>query len=194
MEWIRPKFDLSSKWLREYTLGEGSIWWRYGQIGKNAMWKTGSIDGVILKSTPIYKDSRGWLCEFFRHDDIPKEFHPVMGYLSMTEPDIARGPHEHHEQADLFCFFGPSDFEVWLWDNRSHSNSYQTRQILTLGMSNPAMLIVPPGVVHAYRNVGKTQGLVYNFANQLYKGPGRKDEVDEIRHEVNPDSPYHLKY
>ena len=35
------------------------------------------------------------------------------------------------------------------------------------------MLIVPPGVVHAYQNVGEIPGLVCNFANRLYRGPGR---------------------
>ena len=162
-------------------------------MGKS-MWKSGEIEGVILKSTPIYKDARGWLCEFFRTDDVPEDYHPVMGYISMTEPGISRGPHEHHDQADLFCFLGPSDFEVWLWDNRPHSSTYQVRQIITLGASNPSSLIVPKGVVHAYKNVGGVQGLVYNYANRLYKGPGRKEPVDEIRHEADPASPFHLKY
>lgn len=158
------------------------------------MWKSGEIEGVILKSTPIYKDARGWLCEFFRNDDVPEEFHPVMGYISMTEPGISRGPHEHHDQADLFCFLGPSDFEVWLWDNRPHSPTYQVRQIVTLGASRPSSLIVPKGVVHAYKNVGGVQGLVYNYANRLYKGPGRKEPVDEIRHEADPSSVFLLKH
>jgi len=158
------------------------------------MWKSGTINGVILKETKAYNDARGWLCEFFRLDEVPPEFHPVMGYISMTNPGVSRGPHEHYDQADLFCFLGPSDFEVWLWDNREKSSTHWVRQIITLGASRPASLIVPPGVVHAYRNVGSSSGLVYNFANRLYKGHNRKEEVDEIRHEADPKSPFKLEH
>jgi dTDP-4-dehydrorhamnose 3,5-epimerase len=51
---------------------------------------------------------------------------------------------------------------------------------------------VPPGVVHAYKNIGSEPGLVFNCPNRLYKGPGRKDPVDEIRHEADKDTPFRL--
>jgi len=53
-------------------------------------------------------------------------------------------------------------------------------------------VIVPPGVVHAYRNVSDEPGWVFNFPNRLYRGPGRSEPVDEIRHEDLEDSPYVL--
>ena len=65
----------------------------------------------------------------------------------------------------------------------------------------PFALIVPPGVVHAYKNVSDQSGIVFNAANTLYAGDGRKgwrgakgtpDYVDEIRHEHIVDSPYVL--
>ena len=49
--------------------------------------------------------------------------------------------------------------------------------------SNPAAVWIPPGVVHAYRNVGDVSGLVFNAPNRLYAGWGKKEPVDEIRHE-----------
>jgi dTDP-4-dehydrorhamnose 3,5-epimerase len=55
------------------------------------------------------------------------------------------------------------------------------------------LLVIPAGVVHAYQNVGTELGLVYNFPNRLYKGPGRAEPVDEIRHEADPESPYRLE-
>lgn len=152
----------------------------------------GLIDGVIWKPLKTYHDARGWLCEVFRHDEIPETYHPVMGYLSSTEPGIARGPHEHAEQADYFCFLGPSNFKVYLWDNRPQSPTYLARQTDVVGVDKPMLVIVPPGVVHAYKNVGKVPGIVLNFPNQLYKGAGRKQPVDEIRHEEDKNTPYHL--
>src|SRR5436853_4675997 len=93
----------------------------------------GPIEGIIWRPLKKYHDGRGWLCELFRHDELPAEFHPVMAYLSLTEPGVARGPHEHVEQADLFCFLGPSQFKVYLWDNRPGSGTYQNFQADDVG-------------------------------------------------------------
>jgi dTDP-4-dehydrorhamnose 3,5-epimerase len=153
----------------------------------------GVIDGVIWKPLARYNDARGWLCELFRHDEIPAEFHPVMAYIAMTEPGVARGPHEHVDQADCFCFLGPSNFKVYLWDRRPNSPSYLCCQTEVVGIDKPSLLIVPAGVVHAYKNVGGEQGLVFNCPNRLYRGPGKKQPVDEIRHEEHADSPYRLE-
>jgi dTDP-4-dehydrorhamnose 3,5-epimerase len=152
----------------------------------------GTIDGVIWKPLSHYHDSRGWLCELFRHDEIPAEFHPVMAYISMTKSGVARGPHEHVDQADCFCFIGPSNFKVYLWDSRKNSRTYLSKQIEVVGADKPSLLIVPAGIVHAYKNVGSGDGLVFNCPNRLYRGPGKKEPVDEIRHEDLRDSPYQL--
>ena len=152
----------------------------------------GPIEGVIWKPLKKYPDPRGWLCELFRIDDIPEEFRPVMAYISVSHADISRGPHEHVDQADFFCFIGPSDFKVYLWDNRPESTTYRRREVRTVGERDPAALIIPPHVVHAYRNVGGVPGVVFNCPNRLYKGWSRKDPVDEIRHEEDQNSPYKL--
>jgi dTDP-4-dehydrorhamnose 3,5-epimerase len=152
----------------------------------------GPIDGVVWKPLTKFADPRGWLCELFRHDDVPEELRPVMAYISMTNPGVARGPHEHVDQADFFCFLGPSDFKVYLWDARPSSPTYHRREIRVAGVSAPASLIIPPGVVHAYRNVGKEGGIVFNCPNRLYKGWGRQEPVDEIRHEHDPGTVYKL--
>jgi len=153
----------------------------------------GSIEGVIWKPLKKYHDSRGWLCELFRHDELAAEFHPVMAYISMTEPGVARGPHEHADQADCFCFIGPSNFKMFLWDNRPKSRTHLAHQTEIVGIDKPMLLIIPAGVVHAYKNVGSEQGIVFNCPNRLYKGPGRKEEVDEIRHEEDGGSRFRLE-
>jgi dTDP-4-dehydrorhamnose 3,5-epimerase len=154
--------------------------------------RSGSIDGVIWKPLKRYHDARGWLLELFRHDDLPPEFHPVMAYISMTESGIARGPHEHTDQADCFCFLGPSNFKVYLWDNRPKSATLGNKQTDLVGEDKPMLLVIPAGIVHAYKNVGGGQGIVFNCPNRLYKGTGRKEPVDEIRHEDDKQSRFVL--
>ncbi|MCK5077124.1 MAG: dTDP-4-dehydrorhamnose 3,5-epimerase family protein, partial [Calditrichia bacterium] len=78
--------------------------------------KERKIDGVVIKQLKKFEDNRGWLMELFRHDDMDYREYPVMSYISETKPDVARGPHEHADQTDYFCFIGPSTFRLYLWD------------------------------------------------------------------------------
>jgi dTDP-4-dehydrorhamnose 3,5-epimerase len=54
------------------------------------------------------------------------------------------------------------------------------------------MVLIPKGVVHAYKNIGAREGMVINCPNRLYAGPGRKQPIDEIRHEDDPDGPFQV--
>jgi dTDP-4-dehydrorhamnose 3,5-epimerase len=143
----------------------------------------GEIDGVIIRSLKFYHDPRGWLVELFRQDELASALWPVMTYVSQTLPGVSRGPHEHVDQTDGFAFIGPSDFQVFIWDTRSGSRTQGHRKVAILGAANPAAVWIPPGVVHAYRNIGNVPGLVFNAPNRLYAGWGKQEPVDEIRHE-----------
>lgn len=152
-------------------------------------WKDGAIDGVDVTPFRIFEDDRGWLSELFRRDELASGDYPAMGYLSSTRPGVARGPHEHREQTDRFAFFH-GHYRVVMWDARSGSPTEGVRLTLDAGADNPVMVVIPPGVVHAYRNAGDADAFVLNFPDALYAGEGKKEPVDEIRHEDDPDSPY----
>lgn len=150
------------------------------------------IEGVIIREMKRFSDSRGWLMECFRHDELSKEIYPAMSYVSMTYPGVVRGPHEHVGQTDYFCFAGPSTFKLYLWDNRKCSPTYGNKMTILVGEGEPAIVIIPPGVVHAYRNIGQMQGLVLNFPNRLFAGWGKKEGVDEIRYENDNNCPFKI--
>ena len=138
------------------------------------------IPGVVIRELSRFTDERGWLMELFRDDELPEGFEPTMGYLSMTKPGVARGPHEHVRQTDSFAFLNGS-YELYLWENREgRPEAMETHKV---GAENPTLIFVPPGVVHAYRNVGTEEAFVLNFPDKLYAGWGKKEPVDEIRHE-----------
>lgn len=158
----------------------------------NPQFRSGKIHDVTVKPLKKHLDERGWLAELFRSDEIGEDVMPAMAYASMTLPGVSRGPHEHTEQTDCFCFIGPSNFKIYLWDRRIDSPSRGIRQVLFAGMDAPAMVLVPPGVVHAYKNIGTESGLVFNAPNRLYAGQGKTEPVDEIRHEDLDGSPYRL--
>lgn len=147
------------------------------------------IADCLVRPLRFFSDERGWLAELFRMDELDDTVRPAMSYLSMTLPGVARGPHEHREQTDTFAFFDGA-FRLYLWDSRADSPTYGHRQIETFGRDRPAIVTVPPGVVHGYRNVGTAGALIVNCPNRLYGGQARREEVDEIRHEDLPDSPF----
>lgn len=146
------------------------------------------IADVVIYPLKKFVDERGWLAELFRHDQIAAEFYPAMSYISFTKPGVTRGPHEHTDQADLFCFIGPSVFKLRLWDNRENSATFRGVMTLFPGEDNAQAVIVPKGIVHAYKNIGPADGMVINCPNRLYKGENYSEEIDEIRHEDDPDT------
>lgn len=148
------------------------------------------MEGVIIKKLDRYDDDRGWLIEIFRNDEF--SFVPAMSYVSLTKPGVVRGPHEHRAQSDCFVFVGPGSFELHLWDRRSGSATEGDHEIISVGQQNPTMVIVPPGVVHGYKCTSDTPAYSINLPDALYKGVGKKEEIDEIRWEIDPASPYKI--
>lgn len=148
------------------------------------------IKGVVIKKLNKYRDERGWLAEIYREDE--DGYQPAMSYVSVTNPGVVRGPHEHIKQSDCFVFVGPGDFELYLWDRRDGSKTNGEHIKIKVGKKNPTMVIVPPGVVHGYKCVSKCPAYCVNLPDKLYKGKNKKEEVDEIRWEDQKDSPYKI--
>lgn len=145
------------------------------------------LEGIIIKELNVFEDQRGWIAEIFREDE--NAFRPVMSYISITRPGVVRGPHEHLEQTDFFCFLG--HFRVYLWDNRKNSKTYGEKMTLDTN-GKPWTVLIPPRIVHAYKNTGQSDALVINFPDRLYKGMKKEYPVDEVRYEDNPDSPFRV--
>lgn len=146
------------------------------------------MNDVIIKELKKNSDDRGWLTEIFRIDETGLK--PEMGYVSITKPGVARGPHEHKNQSDFFVFLGPGKFRLYLWENRKDKENFRKLKTYEVGEGNPVSVIVPPGVVHGYKCISEEPGLVINLPDKLYMGEGKKDEVDEIRWEADENSPF----
>lgn len=153
--------------------------------------KMPEISGITIKKLGQYKDERGWLAEIYRDDET--DYRPVMCYVSETNPGVVRGPHEHKFQADCFVFAGPGEFELHLWDRREDSPTKGNYLKMSVGKENPALIIVPPGVVHGYKCVSSEPAYSINLPDKLYKGKGKAEEVDEIRWEQDENSPFIIK-
>jgi dTDP-4-dehydrorhamnose 3,5-epimerase len=148
------------------------------------------IKDVIIKKLNKFSDERGWLAEIYRQDE--DKYSPAMAYVSVTRAGVIRGPHEHVKQTDCFVFVGPGSFELHLWDRREDSPTKGEYYKEIFGEDNQAAIFVPPGVVHGYKCVSEKDGLSINLPDKLYRGEGKAEEVDEIRWEKDPESPYKI--
>lgn len=148
------------------------------------------IEGVVIKDLITFDDKRGWLKEIYRRDE--DAMIPEMCYVSHTESNQIRGPHEHINQSDFFVFAGPGDFELYLWDNRLRSSTHGIHEKIIVGKSRNVSVLVPPGVVHGYKSVSDGGSFSINLPDKLYGGFGRKEEVDEIRHENDSSSKFRI--
>ena len=146
------------------------------------------IEGVKIKKLQKFEDERGWLTEIYRSDT--DKYSDAMGYVSVTKPGVARGPHEHVHQSDFFVFAGPGSFRLYLWDRRESSPTRGEQLEIEVGESNPTAVLVPPGVVHGYKCISETPAWCVNLPDKLYRGEGKAEEVDEIRWEKDLESPY----
>lgn len=149
------------------------------------------IEGVVVKGISTYTDDRGWLTEIFRTDE--NNFTPEMSYVSFTKFGIVRGPHEHVNQTDFFVFIGPGDFELYLWDNRKESKTFNLFEKIVVGESNKVSVTVPPGVVHGYKSITSSGSLSINLPDKLFAGRNKKEVIDEIRHEKDPNSKFKIE-
>jgi len=155
--------------------------------------KTGKIEGVVIEKLVKFFDERGFLVETFRVDNLPDNLCPVMSHISYTKPGVARGPHKHNKQTDIFCFLGPGNFKIKLWDNREESKTYGNYMQFFGGKEKPIRVIIPFGVVHGYKNISKDEiGMVINYPDKLYRGWGKKGSVDEKRYENDKRSPFNM--
>jgi len=124
------------------------------------------IEGVTLKPLKVIPDERGFLMEMLRCDDpFFKKFGQV--YLSVAYPGMVKGWHYHKLQTDHFAVV-KGMLKVVLFDQREDSKTRGVVNEFFLGEKNPALLVIPPLVVHGVKAIGNEPGYLINCPDQPY--------------------------
>ena len=63
---------------------------------------------------------------------------------------------------------------------------------MIVGQDNPQAVVIPKGVVHAYPKRRRTDGIVINCPNRLYRASAARKTIDEIRHEDDPNTIFRM--
>ena len=136
------------------------------RIGQGGSVQASPIDGVSITPLQVNSDGRGALSELLTVRDGPIE--PIVHIYQVTAlAGSIRAWVYHTHQTDRLAF-GNGQFEIALYDIRPGSPSINRLVVFRLGREQPALLRIPPRVVHGVCNVGKDASTFVNMPTRAY--------------------------
>jgi len=131
------------------------------------------IEGVKIKKMVKHVDDRGFLAEVLRDDEkLMKKF--GQSTFTKTHPGVIKAFHWHKKQDDLWFIFD-GDAQVVLYDLRKDSLTYKKTQIIYAGEEDLKLIIIPKGIAHGYRVLGKKPVKMIYYTTESYD-PKNPDE------------------
>jgi dTDP-4-dehydrorhamnose 3,5-epimerase len=124
------------------------------------------IDGVEIKKLKVIPDERGRLMEILRADD---EFFEKFGqvYMTTTYPGVVKAWHKHEKQTDnVVCVQGM--IKLALYDSREKSPTFKEINQFYLGIHNPLLIQIPPGIYHGWTCISEEEAIIVNIPTEVY--------------------------
>ena len=135
----------------------------------------GTIDGVTVTPLVANADDRGALFELLTTRDGATE--PIVHvYQVMAAPGSIRAWVYHRKQYDRLAYT-MGQFEIVLYDSRPESPTVNLLNVFALGAEQPALLRIPPLVIHGVRNRGSEPAYFVNMPTRAYF----RDDPDKAR-------------
>jgi dTDP-4-dehydrorhamnose 3,5-epimerase len=128
------------------------------------------IPGVRVNPYPLWPDDRGYFLEVLRvgrglASEFPTESTQVSAALSY--PGTIKAFHFHRHQTD--CWVPVQGmFQVALVDLRKQSPTFGARNTLYAGALRPWQILIPPGVGHGYKVIGKDPAMLVYVTDRFY--------------------------
>jgi len=135
------------------------------------------IAGVRVAPYALHPDDRGYFLEVLRlGHGLAAGFDAATTQVSAAAsfPGTIKAFHFHRHQTD---FWVPAKgmFQVGLVDLRPDSATYGVKNTLYVGELRPWQILIPPGVGHGYKVIGREAGMLVYVTNRFY------DPADEGR-------------
>jgi dTDP-4-dehydrorhamnose 3,5-epimerase len=135
------------------------------------------IDGVKVNPYPLWPDDRGYFLEVIRvGNGLAAHFDPSTTQVSaaLSYPGTIKAFHYHLEQTD-FWVAAMGMFQVALVDLRKDSPTFGEKNTMYVGGLRPWQILIPPGVGHGYKVIGRDAAMLVYVTNRIYnpKDEGR---------------------
>lgn len=128
------------------------------------------IQGVRIQPIAVWPDDRGYFLEVQRIGrGLAADFPSATSQFSaaLNYPGIIKAFHYHLHQTD--CWTPAAGmFQVALADLREGSRTYGARNTLYLGALRPWQILIPPGVAHGYKIVGREPSVLVYMTDRFY--------------------------
>ncbi|HUQ18453.1 MAG TPA: hypothetical protein VM099_02475 [Gemmatimonadaceae bacterium] len=126
------------------------------------------IEGVRMRRLITHEDERGEICEIFHFDWGVSDKPLVYVYQTVVRPGKVKGWIVHRNQDDrIFASLGVMQWA--LYDDRSDSPTYKRLQVFSVGERSRTLFVIPRGVFHAVKNIGRTDAYFVNMPTAPYK-------------------------
>jgi dTDP-4-dehydrorhamnose 3,5-epimerase len=130
----------------------------------------GLIAGVRVEPVAIWPDDRGYFLEVQRMGQgIAAEFPPQQTQISaaLSYPGTVKAFHYHLQQTD--CWTPAAGmFQIALADLRAGSPTFGARNTLYAGALRPWRILIPPGVAHGYKIIGRDPAMLVYLTDRFY--------------------------
>jgi dTDP-4-dehydrorhamnose 3,5-epimerase len=128
------------------------------------------IEGVRVAPFNIWPDDRGYFLEVLRAGQgLAGHFDPRSSQVSaaLSYPGAIKAFHFHTDQTD---FWVPAQglFQVALVDLRPDSRTFGVKNTIYAGTLRPWQILIPPGVGHGYKVVGRDPAMLVYVTNRFY--------------------------
>jgi dTDP-4-dehydrorhamnose 3,5-epimerase len=135
------------------------------------------ISGVRVQPFSLFPDDRGYFLEVQRIGTGPAAaFPPESTQISaaISYPGTIKAFHYHLHQHDFWTTV-KGLLQVVLMDLRAGSPTFGARNTLYIGELRPWQVLIPPGVAHGYKVIGRDDALLVYLTDRFYnpKDEGR---------------------
>lgn len=135
-----------------------------------------TIDGVRFKALKTIVDGRGDVIELWSLPWVEREgvIVPQHVYQSATDYGVVKAWHLHAIHTDQFTVTR-GKMQVVCVDIREESPTFGHVNSFIIGIQNPAMILIPPGVMHGWKALSQPETIVVNLQSHPY------DPADEMK-------------
>ena len=135
------------------------------------------IAGVRIQQIPLFPDDRGYFLEVQRiGTGLAAGFPPESTQISaaISYPGTIKAFHYHLHQHDFWTTV-KGLLQVVLMDLRTGSPTFGVRNTMYVGELRPWQILIPPGVAHGYKVIGRDDALLVYLTDRFYnpKDEGR---------------------
>jgi dTDP-4-dehydrorhamnose 3,5-epimerase len=135
-----------------------------------------TINGVKFKDFKTLVDGRGDVIELWSLPWVEREqlIVPQHVYQSATDFGVVKAWHLHAVHTDQFTVTR-GKMQVMCVDIRDNSPTFGHVNSFIIGIQRPAMILIPPGVMHGWKALSQPETIVVNLQSHPY------DPADEFK-------------